>query len=134
MRGAESARVVRVDPEVLKTVDAELPGELLREQLANDEHVLGRVEAARALGKKGDKDAIAALGKAAREDAFWGVQAEAARALGSLREGGVPARARGAGAAARGAFARPAAGPRRRPRGVAAMQELTESISSCIAA
>ena len=78
-------KFLRVDPEVLKTVDAELPGEMLREQLANDEHVLGRVEAARALGKKGDKDAIAALGKAAREDAFWGVQAEAAKALGSIR-------------------------------------------------
>ena len=46
---------------------------------------MGRVEAARALGKKGDKEAIAALGKAAREDGFWGVQAEAARALGSIR-------------------------------------------------
>jgi len=46
---------------------------------------MGRVDAARALGKKGDKDAIVALGKAAREDRFWGVQAEAAKALGSIR-------------------------------------------------
>ena len=30
------------------------------------------------------KDAIAALGKAVREDAFWGVQAEAAKALGAI--------------------------------------------------
>ena len=78
-------KLLRVDGEVLKSLELELPGEMLREQLASDEDVLGRVEAARALGKKGDKDAIVALGKAAREDAFWGVQAEAARALGSIR-------------------------------------------------
>jgi aminopeptidase N len=46
---------------------------------------MGRIDAARALGKKPDKDAVAALGKAAREDAFWGVQAEAGRALGSIK-------------------------------------------------
>ncbi len=61
---------------------------MLREQLASDDNVMGRIDAARALGKKGDKDAIAALGKAVREDAFWGVQAEAARALGSIRSNG----------------------------------------------
>jgi aminopeptidase N len=75
----------RVDAEVLKTLDLDLPAEMLRAQLAGDEHVLGRIEAARALGKKGDKDAIAALGKAVREGGFWGVQADAAKALGSIR-------------------------------------------------
>ncbi len=58
---------------------------MLRLQLAKDDHVLGRVDAARALGKKSDNDAIAALGGAARDDNFWGVQAEAAKALGSIR-------------------------------------------------
>jgi aminopeptidase N len=76
---------VNVDGEVLKTLELDRPGEMLRAQLASDEAVLGRIDAARALGKKSDKDAIEALGKAAREDAFWGVQAEAARALGSIR-------------------------------------------------
>jgi aminopeptidase N len=75
----------RIDVEVLKTLELDLPSEMLRAQLAGDEHVLGRIEAARALGKKGDKDAIAALGKAVREDGFWAVQAEAAKALGSIR-------------------------------------------------
>jgi aminopeptidase N len=75
----------RVDVEVLKTLELDIPAEMLRAQLAGDEHSLGRIEAARALGKKGDKDAIAALGKAVREDGFWGVQAEAAKALGSIR-------------------------------------------------
>lgn len=78
-------RVVRIDPEVLKTLEFERPGEMLRAQLAEDDNVLGRGEAARALGKKGDREAITALGRAVREDAFWGVRAEAARALGSIR-------------------------------------------------
>jgi aminopeptidase N len=78
-------KFVRLDGEVLKTLDLTRPDDMLREQLAHDDDVLGRVDAARALGKKGDKEAIAALGKAVREDAFWGVQAEAAKALGSIR-------------------------------------------------
>ena len=78
-------KFVRIDGEVLRTLELDASGEVLREQLAGDHSVLGRVEAARALGKKGDREAIKALGKAAREDAFWGVQAEAARALGAVR-------------------------------------------------
>ncbi|HEY7270041.1 MAG TPA: M1 family aminopeptidase, partial [Dehalococcoidia bacterium] len=80
-------RMARIDPgmHVLKAIDFQRSGEMLREQLANDDDVLGRIDAARALGKKGDADAIAALGKAVRGDAFWGVQSEAARALGSIR-------------------------------------------------
>jgi len=78
-------KFVHVDGEILKTLDLDRPGEMLRTQLAEDEAILGRIDAARALAKKSDKDAIAALGKAAREDAFWGVQAEAAKALGSIR-------------------------------------------------
>jgi aminopeptidase N len=75
---------VRVDPEVLKGLDLDRSSDMLRRQLAEDDNVLGRVDAARALGKKGDRDAVAALGKSAREDSFWGVQAEAAKALGSI--------------------------------------------------
>jgi aminopeptidase N len=74
-----------LDGEVLKTLKLERPAEMLRAQLAEDDSVLGRVDAARALGKQSDPESIAALGKAAREDAFWGVQAEAAKALGSIR-------------------------------------------------
>ena len=82
---ASKPKLFNLDGEVLKTLKLDRPGEMLRDQLVEDEDVLGRVDAARALGKKSDKDAIAALGKAAREDAFWGVQAEAAKALGSIR-------------------------------------------------
>ena len=76
---------VRVDPIVLMTLDFEPSGEMLRAQLEQDDDVLGRVAAARALAKKGDKDAITSLGRASQDDAFWGVQAEAARALGEVR-------------------------------------------------
>jgi aminopeptidase N len=72
---------------VLKTLDFERSTEMLAAPLAVDDDVRGRIDAARALGRKGEKAAIEALGKAAREDAFWGVQAEAARALGSIRSG-----------------------------------------------
>ncbi len=79
------AKWINIDGEVLKTLKLERPAEMLRAQLAEDENVLGRVDAARALGKQSDKESIAALGKAAREDAFWGVQAEAGKALGAIR-------------------------------------------------
>jgi len=82
---AAKPKFVNLDGEVLRTLDLDRPGEMLRAQLAEDEDVLGRIDAARALAKKSDKDAIAALGKAAREDVFWGVQAEAAKALGSVQ-------------------------------------------------
>jgi aminopeptidase N len=82
---ASKPKLARIDGEVLKSLDLTTPDDMLRNQLASDENVLGRVDAARALGKKGDKDAIAALGKAVREDGFWGVQAEAAKALGSTK-------------------------------------------------
>src|SRR4029079_8134544 len=82
---ASKPKFVRIDGEILKALDFERGTDMLAAQLAGDNDVMGRVDAARALGKKGDKEAIAALGKAAREDAFWGVQAEAARALGSIR-------------------------------------------------
>ena len=82
---ATKPQFVRIDGQVLKTIAVDRPGEMLRQQLANDDNVLGRVEAARALGKKADKEAIAALAEAAKTEGFWGVQAEAAKALGSIR-------------------------------------------------
>ncbi len=80
--------LVRFDPgnHILKTLDFEKPVDELAHQLAHDPDVMGRVQAARALGKKGGPAAIAALAGAAADDsAFWGVRAEAATALGSTR-------------------------------------------------
>ena len=51
----------------------------------NAETVPDRADAAEALGKiKNDPAVVSALSEAARSDAFWGVRAEALRALGRL--------------------------------------------------
>ena len=52
---------------------------------------LGRIRAARALGKDGSPPAVDALATALEQDAFWGVQAECAEALGGSDQ--EPARA-----------------------------------------
>ncbi len=54
-------------------------------QLKNAATVPDRADAALALGKiKNDEEVVAALGEAALKDPFWGVRAEAARALGQI--------------------------------------------------
>jgi aminopeptidase N len=87
---ASRPKMARIDPgmHVLKSLDFTRPAELVREQLARDDDVLGRIDAARTLGKKGDAEDVKALGRALRDDAFWGVQAEAAKALGAIRSAG----------------------------------------------
>ncbi|MBI2887197.1 MAG: HEAT repeat domain-containing protein [Chloroflexi bacterium] len=83
----EKPLAVRFDPQgwVLKSLEFTRPKELLLHQLQHAPDALGRVEAAQGLGKLGSPEAIQALGDALLGDAFWGVQAEAARALGSIR-------------------------------------------------
>ena len=82
---ASKPKWLNLDGEVIKTLKLERSPEMLRAQLVEDENVLGRVEAARSLAKQSDKESIAALGTAARDDVFWGVQAEAGKALGAIR-------------------------------------------------
>ncbi|MEE9285638.1 MAG: M1 family aminopeptidase [Dehalococcoidia bacterium] len=79
--------MMRFDPgnHILKTIEEELPKEMHLYRLAHDDDVIGRVRAAKALAKAGAPDGIAALKRAVLNDGFWGVQAEAARALGSVR-------------------------------------------------
>ncbi|MBZ0137115.1 MAG: M1 family metallopeptidase [Planctomycetes bacterium] len=69
---------------VPKTLDLEYSEEMLISQLANDDDVMGRVHTARALGGKPTRKSTEALAKALTEDKFWGVQAEAAAALGKI--------------------------------------------------
>jgi aminopeptidase N len=71
--------------DVLKTVRLRVPREMLAQQLAEHPHVVARVEAARALGNDGSIESVDALARALRSDAFWGVQAEAAKSLGRIR-------------------------------------------------
>jgi aminopeptidase N len=80
-------QMVRFDPgnNFLKTVEFKRSKEMLLYQLKNDDVVTGRIDAAKELAKLGTQEAIDALRTAVIEDKFWGVQAEAARALGTVR-------------------------------------------------
>jgi aminopeptidase N len=78
--------MVRFDPNgwLLKTLKFERPANMMRYQLARDPDVLGRIEAAKALGEVGDDECIEALKQALLTDAFWGVRNAAASALGGI--------------------------------------------------
>ncbi|WP_337863487.1 HEAT repeat domain-containing protein, partial [Nitrososphaera sp.] len=75
-----------VDPEfkVLKTVSVKAPKEMLIKQLQRGKTVIERVEAARAL-KEHSADAVVEALQAAVTSDFWGVAAEAAKVLGTIR-------------------------------------------------
>jgi HEAT repeat protein len=67
---------------ILKDLDFEKSKEELLNQLAYDKNVMCRVRAVEGLAKlKPDAEAQKALVRAAREDAFWAVREEAAKAL-----------------------------------------------------
>ena len=85
---AESApKAVRVDPgfDVLKTFKHKRGREALEKVLQHAPEAIGRAEAARELGREGSPKAVAALREAMLKDKFWGVQADAATALGTVR-------------------------------------------------
>ena len=118
----EKPKMVSFDPGYLclKSLDFTRPKEMLLHQLENDPDVLGRIDAAQALAKLGAPDCVDALKKAVLEDSFWGVQAEAAKALGTMKSdaalnalvgctGVAHAKARRAVAGALGAFKEEAA-------------------------
>ena len=71
--------------DVLKNVRLHVPREMLILQLAGHRLVSARVDAARALATDPSAESVEALAHAVRADQFWGVQAEAARALGRIR-------------------------------------------------
>lgn len=77
---------IRVDPDgwLLKTLKFERPSKMLRYQLAHDPDMLGRIEAAEALGDKHEPANVEALISALNHDTFWGVRAAAASALGKI--------------------------------------------------
>ncbi len=76
-----------VDPEfkVLKTISVKAPKEMLIKQLQGGATVIERIEAARALKEHSADAAVDALKEQVMTDRFWGVAAEAARSLGSIR-------------------------------------------------
>ena len=83
----EKPLMVSFDPgyRCLKTLDFELPREMLTYQLSHDEDVIGRIAAAQGLAKLEDPQSVEALAEAVKNDGFWGVQAEAAKALGVIK-------------------------------------------------
>ncbi len=83
----EKPLMVQFDPGYwcLKELDFARPKETLLYQLKHDDDVIGRLEAARELAKLAAPDCVAALKEAVLSDSFWGVQAEAARSLGTVK-------------------------------------------------
>lgn len=70
---------------ILKSLDFKRPPEALIYQLKNGSTVPDRADAATALGAvKDNSDVVAALGEAVQHELFWGVRAEAFRALGEI--------------------------------------------------
>lgn len=84
---AEEPRAVRFDPDnhLLKTVEWDLPENMIEHQLQMAGDVVGKVWAMRSLAKKGSRRACAILGWSLLHDRFWGVRAEAAKALAEIR-------------------------------------------------
>jgi len=78
--------MIRFDPDgwLLKTLKFERSARMLRYQLAHDPDVLGRIEAAEALGEQEDEESLKALASSLFNDAFWGVRVAAAEALGTI--------------------------------------------------
>jgi len=70
---------------LLKTVKLEYPLAELKAQLQYDPDPIARVDAAIALGKKGNLEAIKALAQSLKDEPFWGVRAEVADQLGTIK-------------------------------------------------
>jgi aminopeptidase N len=69
----------------LKIVTLDYPITELKAQLKHDPDPLSRIEAAIALAKKGSLEAVNALAEALTGDPFWGVRAEIAEQLASVK-------------------------------------------------
>ncbi|MFL6263281.1 MAG: M1 family aminopeptidase [Thermoanaerobaculia bacterium] len=84
----ERPRTVVLDPQgwLLKTVDFAKPAAEWVLQLTASKPLAAKLEAIRALGELGGDEAAAALGRALREEPFYGARREAAKALGKIRK------------------------------------------------
>lgn len=76
-----------IDPnfKVLKTMSIRAPKEMLIQQIRRGKTVVERVEAIRALKDNSADAVVDSLQEAVLGDKFWGVSAEAAKTLGSLK-------------------------------------------------
>jgi aminopeptidase N len=78
---------ILVDPDyaVLMDWDITKPEAMWIEQLKHGKTIMQRIKAAQALGKKANQKSLEALGRALVEDPFWGVQAQIAKVLGTVK-------------------------------------------------
>lgn len=74
-----------VDNYHLKTVTLEYPLPELKAQLQHDPDPVSRIYAAQAIAKKGGLEAVKALSDALKNDSFWGVRAEVAESLATIK-------------------------------------------------
>ncbi|HUY29223.1 MAG TPA: M1 family aminopeptidase [Candidatus Binataceae bacterium] len=83
----KAPKAVRFDPghDLVKTLKHKRGREALELELKHAPEAIGRAAAAHDLGKEGSPQAAAALRIAMLGDSFWGVQADAAAALGEIR-------------------------------------------------
>jgi aminopeptidase N len=79
----EAPKLVRIDPELtlLAKIKFTPSDPMLKEQLADEKDVIGRVLAVQQLGTQKDHASVDALKSVLKNDSFYGVRAEAARAL-----------------------------------------------------
>ncbi|MFO0618627.1 MAG: M1 family aminopeptidase [Polyangiaceae bacterium] len=88
---AERPDYVVIDPDgaLLASFDVDAPADLARAQLSSARSARARWCAAAILKKRADDATVEALGKALRDEgAFWGVRAECADALSTIRSDG----------------------------------------------
>jgi aminopeptidase N len=83
---AAEPELVLFDPDhvILKKIDFVKSEAMWIQQLREDPHVLGRVDAAAVLARFGTPQAVRALAEALTTEKFWGVQVEIAGALGRI--------------------------------------------------
>jgi aminopeptidase N len=82
LSGAPDLMLFDPDHVILKRVDLVKPETMYRIQLTEDPHVLGRIDAARALGGISSPTSVHALRAALQNEKFWAVRMEVAAALG----------------------------------------------------
>jgi aminopeptidase N len=69
----------------LKTVTLDYPFPELKAQLQHDPDPVSRIYAAEAIAEKGTLESVQALAQALKEDPFWGVRAEVAQLLSTIK-------------------------------------------------
>jgi aminopeptidase N len=84
---AEQPSFVLFDPnnDTLKKVTLEIPVPELKAQLQHAPDPVARIQAAEAIAKKGTLEAVTSLAQSLQDDAFWGVRAEVAKQIATIK-------------------------------------------------